>query len=275
MADLSRLSINQVTVLPHWTLAQAIDGLVRHGVSAISVWREKMHELGVAEAARRIAGGGLSVSGLCFAGLVTSPDENEARLALDDTRRAIDEAAAIAAQCLIFVAGPVDARDKDLSATRARVLARLATFIPHARAAGVKIALEPLHPMSCATRSVLSTLALANDWCDALAAEDVFGIAVDSYVTWWDPQLAREIARAGRRICAFHVSDWLPNTKDMRLDRGMMGDGVIDLPAIRRMVDDAGYAGPIEVEIFSARNWWTRDADEVIGVVKERFRSAV
>jgi len=162
-----------------------------------------------------------------------------------------------------------------LSATRARVLARLATFIPHARAAGVKIALEPLHPMSCATRSVLSTLALANDWCDALAAEDVFGIAVDSYVTWWDPQLAREIARAGRRICAFHVSDWLPNTKDMRLDRGMMGDGVIDLPAIRRMVDDAGYAGPIEVEIFSARNWWTRDADEVIGVVKERFRSAV
>jgi len=111
MADLSRLSINQVTVLPHWTLAQAIDGLVRHGVSAISVWREKMHELGVAEAARRIAGGGLSVSGLCFAGLVTSPDENEARLALDDTRRAIDEAAAIAAQCLIFVAGPGDARD--------------------------------------------------------------------------------------------------------------------------------------------------------------------
>jgi sugar phosphate isomerase/epimerase len=275
MADLSRLSINQVTVLPHWTLAQAIDGLAHHQVPAISVWRDKLHELGIAEAALRLAGSGLRVSGLGFAGLIASPDGGEAALALDDVRRAIDEAAAVQAQCLVFVAGAVDARDKDLAATRSRVLERLATIIAPARAAGVKIALEPLHPMSCATRSVLSTLKLANDWCDALGAHDVVGIAVDSYVVWWDPELEREIARAGARICAFHVSDWLVDTQDTRLDRGMMGDGVIDLPAMRRMVEAAGYDGPIEVEIFSARNWWKRPADEVIGVVKERFETAV
>jgi len=275
MAELSRLSINQVTMLPQWTLAEAIDGLVRHQVPAISVWRDKLHECGVAAAVRRLADSGLAVSGLCFAGLIASFDDKEAALALDDVRRAIDEAAALKAQCLIFVAGPVDARNKDLPATRARVLERLQTLIPHARGARVMIALEPLHPMSCGTRSVLSTLKLANDWCDALEAEDVFGIAVDSYVTWWDPELASEIARAGQRICAFHVSDWLIDTQDLRLDRGMMGDGVIDLAAMRRMVDAAGYSGPIEVEIFSARNWWKRNAEEVIAVVKQRFTSAV
>jgi sugar phosphate isomerase/epimerase len=275
MANLSRLSINQVTVLPQWTLAEAIDGLVRHHVPAISVWRDKLHECGIAVAARRLADSGLNVSGLCFAGLIASSDDKEAALALDDVHRAVDEAAALKAQCLIFVAGPLDARNKDLAATRARVLERLATLITHARGACVKIALEPLHPMSCATRSVLSTLKLANDWCEALKADDVFGIAVDSYVIWWDPDLASEIARAGQRICAFHVSDWLIDTQDMRLDRGMMGDGVIDLAAMRRMVDAAGYSGPIEVEIFSARNWWKRSAEEVLAVVKQRFTSAL
>ena len=133
-------------------------------------------------------------------------------------RRAIDEAAAIGAGCLVFVAGGVDGRDKRPAAARARTLERLAELAPHARAAGVRIALEPLHPMVCATRSVLSTLALANDWCDALAADDVFGIAVDTYAVWWDPGLEAAIARAGRRICAFHVSDWLADTRDLRLD---------------------------------------------------------
>ncbi|HXP78162.1 MAG TPA: TIM barrel protein, partial [Stellaceae bacterium] len=135
--------------------------------------------------------------------------------------------------------------------------------------------LEPLHPMICATRSVLSTIKLANEWCDALAAEDAVGIAVDTYAVWWDPELEAGIARAGKRICAFHVSDWLPDTQDLRLDRGMMGDGVIDIPAIRRMVEAAGYTGQREVEIFSARNWWKRDADEVIRVIRERYQTAV
>jgi sugar phosphate isomerase/epimerase len=275
MADLKRLSINQVTVLPQWTLAQAIDGLARNGVRGISVWREKLHELGVAEAARKLDGEGMAVSGLCFAGLIAARDTADAAKALDDVRRAIEEAAAIKARCLVFVAGPVDPVDKDVAGARARVLERLSLLIPDARKAGVTIGLEPLHPMTCATRSVLSTVKLANDWCDALRAEDVFGIAVDTYVVWWDPEIAAQIARAGKRICAFHVNDWLVDTQDIRLDRGMMGDGVIDIPSLRAMIDKAGYDGLIEVEVFSARNWWKRDADEVVRVVKERFVSAV
>lgn len=275
MLDPNRLSINQVTVLPQWTLAQAIDGLARNGVRAISIWREKLHELGVKEAARRLDGEGLAVSGLCPIGLIASADEREAAAALDDVRRAIDEAAAIKARCIVFVAGPVDARDKDPNAARERALARVATLIPAARAAGVTIGLEPLHPMACATRSVLSTVKLANDWCDALGAEDTVGIVLDTYATWWDPDLEREITRAGKRICAFHVNDWLTDTQDLRLDRGMMGDGVIDIRGIRGMVERAGYGGHIEVEIFSARNWWKREPDEVLRTVKERYQTAV
>jgi sugar phosphate isomerase/epimerase len=275
MADIKRLSINQICVLPQWSLKQAIEGLVRHKVPAISVWREKLAEIGVAEAKRRIDGAGLAVSGLCFAGLISSADAAEAGKARDDVRRALDEAAGIGAPCLVFLSGGVDQRDKDLAATRARVLDGLAQLADHARQAGVVIAIEPLHPMACATRSVLTTLKLANDWCDALGAADVFGITVDAYVTWWDPELAREIARAGKRIHAFHVSDWLVDTQDLRLDRGMPGDGVIDLPAIRRMVDAAGYAGHVEVEILSARDWWKRDPDEVVRTIIARYATAV
>jgi sugar phosphate isomerase/epimerase len=129
--------------------------------------------------------------------------------------------------------------------------------------------------MICATRSVLSTVKLANAWCDNLGAEDIVGIAVDTYAVWWDPDIEAEIARAGRRICSFHVSDWLADTQDLRFDRGMMGDGVIDLPALRRMVERAGYDGYVEIEIFSQRNWWQRDPDEVIGVIKHRVQTAV
>jgi len=275
MLDDDLLSINQVTVLSQWSLAECIKGLARHGVRGISVWCEKLHETSVAEAARLIEDHGLSVSGLCFAGMITSVDEAAAARALDEVRRAIDEAAAIKARCLVFVSGGVDPRAKDLAATRARALERVASLIPHARQAGVKIALEALHPMLCGHRSVLSTLGIVNDWCDALDADDVIGIAVDTYAVWWDPDVETQIARAGRRICAFHINDWLADTRDLRLDRGMMGDGVIDIPAIRRMVQAAGYEGQFEVEIFSERNWWKRDPDEVVRVVKERFQTAV
>jgi sugar phosphate isomerase/epimerase len=273
--DPSLLSVNHVTVLRQWSLPELIDGLVRHGVSGISVWREKLHEVGVDEAARRIRDSGLAVSGLCFGGMITSPSPTEAAAGADDVRRALDEAAALDARCLVFVAGGIDARDRDVRSARARALERLAELVPHARAVGVPIGLEPLHPMICAKRSVLSTIGLANDWCDALDADDAVGIVVDTYAVWWDPDLERQVQRAGRRICAFHVSDWLEDTQDLRLDRGMMGDGVIDIPAIRRMVEDAGYTGQREVEVFSARNWWTKDPDEVIRILKERYQTAV
>ena len=275
MLDEKLLCLHQVTVLKRWSMPEFVAGVARAGIGAVAIWRDKLAEHGVAETARLLQGAGLQVTSLCAAGLITTPDRREAEVAMDTLRRAIDETAAIRAGTLMFVAGGIDVRDKDLAATRARVLDRLATITPYARAAGIRIALEPLHPMTCGSRSVLNSLAIANDWCDALGAEDVYGIAIDTYAVWWDPNLAREIARAGKRICNFHVGDWLADTRDLRLDRGMMGDGVIDIPAIRRLVEQAGYRGHIEVEIFSERDWWQRDPEEVIGVVKQRYQTAV
>jgi sugar phosphate isomerase/epimerase len=275
MLDETLLCLNQVTVLRQWSLPEFIDGARRHDIGTISVWRDRLAECDLGEAGRRLAASGLVVSSLCAAGLITTADAREAASAMDELKRAIDEAAAIRAGCLVFVAGGVDPRDKSVKDARARVVERLALVAPYAKAAGMRIALEPLHPMACGSRSVLSTLKIANDWCDALGADDVFGIALDTYAVWWDPELEAEIVRAGRRICAFHVSDWLPDTCDLRLDRGMMGDGLIDIPWIRSRVEAAGYRGCREVEIFSERNWWRRDPDEVIRTVKQRYQTAV
>jgi sugar phosphate isomerase/epimerase len=270
-----RVSIHQVTLLPQCTTPQFIAALGRHGVRCTALWREKTREHGVAATAKLVVDSGMRLSGYCFAGLVTSPEPGERAKALGDVRAALDEAAALGAPCLVFVAGGVDARDKDIRAARGRALDALGELVPHARGVGVKLALEPLHPMVCANRSVLSTVGLANDWCDALGADDAVGIAVDTYAVWWDPQVLESIARAGRRIVSFHVSDWLADTQDLRLDRGMMGDGVIDLPALRHAVEEAGYDGCVEVEIFSQRNWWRREPDEVVATIKERMRTSV
>lgn len=275
MAATERLSIHQVTLPPQLTTPQFLEVLARHRVPAASLWRERTRAHGVAATAKLASDLGIAMTGYCFGGLIASSDAAEARAARDDVRRALDEAAELRAPSLVFVAGGVDARDRDIAAARERVVEGLVELVPHARAAGVKLALEPLHPMICATRSVLSTMKLANDWCDRLGAEDAVGIAVDTYAVWWDPEVAREIARAGARICAFHVSDWLADTQDLRLDRGMPGDGVIDLRGLCRQVEAAGYDGHVEVEIFSQRNWWQREPDEVVRVVRERIAEVV
>ena len=269
------LCLHQVTVLQQWSTQQFIDGMQRHGIGAVALWRDKLREVGASEVARMLKGTNLVVTSLCAAGLITTPDPQETVAAIDELKRAIDDTAAIGAGSLMFVAGGVDPRDKNLESTRKRVLDRLAGLTHYARAAGIKIALEPLHPMTCGLRSVLNSTKTANDWCDALRADDVFGIAIDTYAVWWDHDLVRELARAGKRIINFHVDDWLSDTQDLRLDRGMMGDGLIDIPGIRRMVAAAGYDSYIEVEIFSQRNWWKRDPDEVIRIVKERYQTAV
>ncbi len=266
MAELSRLSLNTVTVREQWSLAQCIEGCVRHGIPAIGPWRDKLAEYGVARAAKHIRDAGLRVSGLCRGGMFTLGDR---QAAIDDSLRAIDEAAALNAECLVVLAGGLPAGSKDLPGARAIVADGLAAILPHARAAGVRLALEPLHPMTCGDRSVLSTTAQALDLADALG--EGVGVALDVYHIWWDPGLAAGVRRAAGRIHAFHVCDWKLPTTDLVFDRGMMGDGVIDIPAIRRMVDDAGYRGLIEVEIMSAGDWWQRDADEVAGIVKQRF----
>lgn len=261
-SHISRLAIHQATILPQWTLSEAIAGCSRQGIRQIGVWREKLAELGIPEAVRQLADHGMSVSGVSPVGSLGH---------VDDVLRALDEAASIGAPCIVFLAGPVDPHDKDIATARSRALERLEKLIPHARSHGVMIGLEPMNPMYAATRSVLTDLKMANDWCDALAAPDVVGIVVDTYHVWPDPRLGVEIRRAGARICGFHVADWLVDTQDLRLDRGMIGDGVIPIASIMKMVEEAGYRGPIEAEIFSARNWWKRDPNEVVRTVKERY----
>ena len=170
MVDAERLSIHQVTLLQQCTTPQFVAALVRNSVPCTSLWREKTLEHGVEATGRLIADNGIALSGYCFGGLITSPDRDEAARARDDVRRALDEAAAIGAPCLVFVAGGVDERDRNIAAARERALEGIAKLIPHARSVGVKLALEPLHPMICATRSVLTTIKLANEWCDRLGA---------------------------------------------------------------------------------------------------------
>jgi sugar phosphate isomerase/epimerase len=270
--DCSLLSINSMTVKP-WSLEQLVEGCARAGLSAISPWRDIVQACGVERAGKLIRGHGMTVTGLCRGGMFPAADDAGRRAALDDNRRAVDEAAAISARCLILVVGGLPKGSRDIVDARKQVRDALEALLPYARQAGVPLAIEPLHPMFAADRACVNTLKQANDLCDQLG--DGAGVAVDVYHVWWDPELAREIARAGRRILAYHVNDWLVPTTDLLLDRGMMGDGVIDLRAIRAMVEAAGYRGHCEVEILSAENWWKRDPDEVLRVCIERHRTVV
>jgi sugar phosphate isomerase/epimerase len=276
MRDLSNdrglLAINSATVKA-WSLEQLIEGCARAGISAIAPWRDIVQAAGVACAGSLIRAQGLTVTCLCRGGLFPAPDEAGRRAALDDNCRAVDEAAGIGARCLVLIAGGLPKGSKDLAGAHAQVRDGLAALLPYARAAGVPLAIEPLHPMYAADRACVNTLAHANDLCDQLG--EGLGIALDVYHVWWDPDLPRQIARAGSRIITYHVCDWLVPTKDLLLDRGMPGDGVIDLRAIRAMVEATGYAGHCDVEIFSAQDWWKREPSEVLRICLERHQSVV
>ena len=263
--DPARLSLNTATIREKWGLAQAIAGCARHGIRGIAPWRDQLAAMGVKEAVRSIKANGLTVSGLCRGGFFTAKDWQ------DDNRRAIEEAHQLGAQCLVLVVGGLPSGSKDLPAARNQVKDGIAAILPEARQAGVPLAIEPLHPMQAAERACVNTLEQALDICDALG--DGIGVAVDVYHVWWDPKLEQQIARAAKkRILAHHICDWLVPTRDLLNDRGMMGDGVIDLPQVRGLVERAGYAGFHEVEIFSKLDWWQRDPDEVLATCKDRYR---
>ncbi|SLN61132.1 sugar phosphate isomerase/epimerase family protein [Roseisalinus antarcticus] len=258
----SRLSLNTATVREQWSLAQCIDGVARHGLGGISPWRDKLQEMGAEAAARAIREAGIGVSGLCRGGWYTA-EGSLTQAVRDDNRRAVDEAATIGAECLVMVVGGLSPDSRDLPAARALIEDGLADTLDYARTVGVRIAIEPLHPMYCGDRSAMSTTGQALDICDRLG--DGIGVALDVYHIWWDPQIEAQIARAGRdRLMAFHVCDWLVPTRDLLLDRGMMGDGVIDIPRLRGLVEAQGFDGLVEVEIFSAKDWWTKDPDAVL-----------
>jgi sugar phosphate isomerase/epimerase len=269
--DPDLLSLNTATVREKWSLRQMIEGCARHGIRGIAPWRDKLAEVGVKEAAKMIRAHGLTVTGLCRGGMFPAADRQGRRAAIEDNLRAIEDAAMLEARCLVLVVGGLPAGSKDLAGAREQVRDGIGAVLDHARNCGVPLAIEPLHPMYAADRACVNTMAQANDLCDELG--EGLGLAVDLYHVWWDPRLKAEIERAGdKRLLAFHICDWLVPTTDLLLDRGMMGDGVIDLPLIRSWVEAAGYRGFHEVEIFSANNWWRRDPDEVLTTCKERHQ---
>jgi sugar phosphate isomerase/epimerase len=258
------LSLNTATVRKQWTLAQVIDGCARHGIGGISPWRDQVAQMGLKEAARAISSNQLQVTGLCRGGFFTAKNWR------DDNMRAVEEAHELGAQCLVLVVGGLLPQSKDLAGARERVRDGIAVVLPEARKAGVPLAIEPLHPMQAAERACVNTLEQALDLCDELG--EGLGVAVDVYHVWWDPKLQSQIKRAGRRIYAYHICDWLVPTRDLLNDRGMMGDGVVNLPLMRSWVEAAGYSGFQEVEIFSELDWWKRDPDEVLRTCVDRLK---
>jgi len=268
--DLSRLSLNQATT-QRWGVREAIDGCARAGIPAIGFWRDKLAEAGVAATARMVRDAGMHVSGLCRGGMFPAATAAERAARIDDNRRAIDEAAELAADVLVLVCGP--APDKNIQAARAMVADAIEQLIPYATERGVKLGIEPLHPMYAGDRSVITTLSEALDLVERFATPHV-GVTIDTYHVWWDPYVFQQIQRARGHIFAFHVCDWLVPTPHMLLGRGMMGDGVIDIRSIRAAVEQAGYTGPIEVEIFNQAIWDT-PGDEVLAQMCARFMECV
>jgi sugar phosphate isomerase/epimerase len=274
---LDRCSINTATLGYQDPVEQTIEAVAAAGFGGIAPWRRELEGRSARDVARRIRDAGLKVSGYCRSTYIPAAERAELLANIEDNRRAIDQACELSAACFVMVVGGLPPGSKDLPDARRQLQDGMQLLLEHARSTGMPLALEPLHPMYCADRSCLSTLEQALDLCETLdpGGSGVLGLAMDVYHTWWDPKLREGIGRAGRdgRLLAFHVSDWLVPTRDLLLDRGMMGDGVIDLPGIRAWVEEAGYAGAIEVEIFSRDDWWRRPAQEILSVCAQRLQS--
>jgi len=266
MPDPSRLSLNQITI-KQWSLAQAIEGCARHGIGYIGIWRDKLDEQPIPQTARQLSDSGIKVSSLCRGGFFSAPTAAARAAQLDDNRRAIEDCAAIGSPVLVLVCGP--AYGQSLEDARGTVSNAIAELVPFAESCGVKLGIEPLHPMFAAERSVIVTLEQATLIAIQFSA-DAVGVVADVFHIWWDPLVHAEIARAGQRILGFHVSDWLVPLPDLLFGRGMMGDGVIDIRALRQSVESAGYTGPIEVEIFN-QALWNEDPDDAMRRIVEAY----
>jgi sugar phosphate isomerase/epimerase len=277
------LSLNTATVRKQGNLVQIIEACARHNIRAIDPWRDQVASVGLARAVRAVRDAGLELSGYCRGGMFTSDAARRGEVR-DDNRRAVDEAKALGAPCIVLVVGglpqysrPGSTASKDIAAARGQVHDAIAKMLDYAREAKMPLAIEPLHPAYAADRACVNTTKQALDICDALDPQrtGALGVALDVYHIWWDPELKAQIARAGKdRLLAFHVCDWLVPTKDILNDRGMMGDGVIDIRSVRAAVEAQGFAGYSEIEIFS-NDWWARSMDEVLRTCIERHRTVV
>jgi sugar phosphate isomerase/epimerase len=262
---------------------QIIEACARHGIRAIDPWRDQVANVGLERAVRAVRDAGLELSGYCRGGMFTADAAHRDDMR-DDNRRAVDEAKALGAPCVVLVVGglpqysrPGSAPSKDIAAARAQVHDGIAEMLDYARQAEMPLAIEPLHPAYAADRACVNTTQQALDICDALDPErsGMLGVALDVYHIWWDPEMMPQIARAGKdRLLAFHVCDWLVPTRDILNDRGMMGDGVIDIRSVRAAVEAVGFSGYSEIEIFSDA-WWGRPMDDVLRICIERHRSVV
>ena len=282
------LSINTATVrksrgqdLP---LTDIIEACVRREIKAISPWRDQVAAVGLSTVSKLVKTHGLKLSGYCRGGMFPAATLAGTQAADADNRQAVDEACELNSTCLVLVVGGLpgalagQAAHKNISHARDQVFEGIEKLLSYAKSCHMPLAIEPLHPMYAADRSCINTLEQALDVCDKLdpAQSGALGVALDVYHVWWDPKLQQQIERAGKnRLLAFHVCDWLTPTRDLLNDRGMMGDGVIDIPKIRGWVEAQGFQGFSEVEIFSTENWWQRDHAEVLDTCISRHRGAV
>ena len=265
-------------------MTDIIEDCARRGIRAISPWRDQVSAAGLANVSKLVKTHGLTLSGYCRGGMFTVVDAAGLKAAHRDNLRAVDEACQLNAACLVLVVGGLPgalagkAAHKDIALSRHQVSDGIAALLEYAKASRMPLAIEPLHPMYVFERACINTMEQALDMCDALnpSGDGALGVAVDVYHTAWDPKLQAQIKRAGKnRLLAFHVCDWLTPTADLLNDRGMMGDGVIDIPQIRGWMEAEGYAGYSEVEIFSAGNWWRRDAADVLNTCIARHKTSV
>jgi sugar phosphate isomerase/epimerase len=282
-ADHRWLSLNTATVRKQGSLVEIIEACARHGIRAIDPWRDQVASVGLDRAVRAVRDAGLELSGYCRGGMFVADAAHRIEVR-DDNRRVIDEAKALGAPCIVLVAGglpqysrPGSAASRDIAQARTQVHDAIAEMLEYAKQAAMPLAVEPLHPAYAADRACVNTTKQALDLCDALDPKrtGMLGVALDVYHIWWDFELMPQIVRAGKdRLLAFHVCDWLVPTKDILNDRGMMGDGVIDIKSVRAAVEAQGFAGYAEIEIFS-NEWWEKPMDAVLRTCIERHRSVV
>ena len=268
LTDFSRLCVHTITT-KGWELEEAVERYAESGVSGITVWRQWLEGRDPAEAGDRIRAAGLKVVSLCRGGFYPAFEEKDREEAIEDNKRAIEDAAALGAPLVVLVCGAVPGQS--LVESRKQITDGIAATLPLAESLGVKLAIEPLHPMYADDRSAINSLASANDVCDELN-HPLVGIAYDVYHLWWDPDLEEQTKRTAQadRLFAYHVCDWMTPTTDLLNDRGLMGEGCIDLRGIRALVEKNGFDGMIEVEVFSNR-WWEKPTQEFLEAIKQSY----
>ena len=261
---LEELCVHQVCIWKKNSFRESLECMARNGVFKTAVWKSLLDETELKSAKQNLIDSGVKAISMCPLVLLDEDAYPDPNGRLSAHQKFLENAAELGAESVVVITGGLPSGSRDLKGQRLRVQEELSLLIPLAKATGVRLALEPLHPMVCGHRSVISTLSEANEILDSLDANETLGIAVDSYALWWDSSLEEQIERSGQRLFNFHVSDWLPETRDVRLDRGMPGDGIIDNRLIRSWMKKAGFQGSVEVEILSEFNWWKQEPEVVL-----------